>query len=180
MDEQRGKWMRIVELEYANHRYHDSIRWSGLRWIFLLEGGLIYISYFIRDIGKWNTTLIVAVGAVFIWLFSILLIKAGINAEGHLHRVTFYSDNLRIKKYTEYFNDLEERILWKKIWRIRGLTISVCGLLLLNLFNIYLVFDAVFSIKICSSYVLPFITIIAIIALTAYLYINGKQTRQIG
>jgi len=132
--------LRVWEQEYENIRYQDMKRWNRFRWVFLIEGAMLYFTYIDNNIKVFPVHKIAFIAFCFLMIFYItmLIYKDGLNARGHKFRKNDYEILLHISGYPGF--------KLPPLWRIQGYHITLLGLSVLNIFNCVIIIERLVSL----------------------------------
>ncbi len=76
----------LLVQEWENFRFQDGLRWSRSQTIAAIEGGFLYAGYALDVLSGTQKLLIVILGSLLVAAYSILILKDGLDARGHLTR----------------------------------------------------------------------------------------------
>lgn len=128
--------LRAWEQDYENHRYQDTLVWSRFRWLFILEGALLFAAYSDSNIDGIYRLCFSVFMFLLVFLLSALIYKDSWDSRGFLIRKRKYEEELGISHFPE--NELP------KLWKImKGYRIAFASLLVLNLFNLAIIYDKI-------------------------------------
>ena len=136
MDEDRRK---AYDQECQNMRYQDGLRWSRFQTVTVIEGAYLAVIYTTNFGSQHSRSLALALFASLVIFFICLLaIKDGNDAEMHLDRVRKLEKDMEVPAVTSRY-----------VLGMRGKTMMVVVIVLLNIFNIVVAIDQIVSL--CKS-----------------------------
>ena len=155
MDRQELR-LRVWEQENENMRFQDMKRWNRFKWVFLIEGAMLYFTYIDSHLYKFllHRSIFASFCSIMILYITFLIVKDGLNAQGHGLRMKDYEKFIQIEGYPGH------RLPWP--WHIRGYCVTNLGLFVVNLFNILITFDTFRKCYDCSAGVLITLSIYVI------------------